>query len=92
MPDVEVAPKADLLRRLRCTEGHLRGIATMVERDEEWVGILRQLQAVQRALREVQHRMVRQYLADCLQVGLQSPDGERRQQTGELITALYELL
>ena len=39
--------KAELLHRLHCAEGHLRGIADMVERGAECQNIVHQTLAVQ---------------------------------------------
>lgn len=40
MPPDRANTQADLVRRLRCAEGHLRGIAAMVERGENCESII----------------------------------------------------
>ena len=44
---------SDILKRLRSIEGHVGGIARMVEADQYCVDILNQIVAVQRALDKV---------------------------------------
>lgn len=51
MPGDALESKADLLRRLRCAEGHLRGIAAMIERGADCQSVVHQILAVQAALR-----------------------------------------
>ena len=84
--------KADLVRRLRCAEGQLRAIAGMVETDADGQTILQQMLAVQGALREVNRRLVKQYLNDCLPAGLQAADPALRERALEETVALYELI
>src|SRR5262245_1525714 len=83
--------QTDLIRRLRSAEGHLRGIIDMLEANADCQDIVRQVLAVQGALREVNRRLMRQYLNDCLRTTLSSPDVEARERALAGVLALYEL-
>jgi DNA-binding FrmR family transcriptional regulator len=84
--------KHDLVRRLRCAEGHLRAIAGMIETDADCQVVLRQTLAVQGALCEVNRRLVKHYLDDCLPTDLQVSDPALRERTLENVVALYQLI
>lgn len=92
MPHEPVDFRADLARRLRCAEGHLRGIAAMIERGTDCESIVCQTMAVQGALREVNRRLVKHYLDNRLASDLQAPDPALRQHTLENVVALYQLI
>ena len=92
MPSEALEFKADLARRLRCAEGHLRAVAGMIETDIECKVVLQQMVAVQGALREVNRRLVKHYLDDCLPAGIQAIDPAVRERALENVVALYELI
>ena len=54
--------KAKLGQRLRSAEGHLRGIAGMVERGADCESVMRRVLAVQASLREINRLMLRHHL------------------------------
>ena len=83
--------RADLIRRLRSAEGHLRGIIGMLEADAGCQDIIWQVRAVQGALREVNRRLMQQYLNDCLRTALLDPYVETREQALAGLLALYEI-
>ena len=89
MPNVDAAFQADLLRRLHCAEGHLRGVAAMIERQEECENVLRQLQAVQGALRKIAGRLVQRHVSECLWLGRQAPSVEARERALAGLATLY---
>ena len=84
--------KPDLARRLRCAEGHLRAIAGMLETDADCQVVLQQMVAVQGALCEINRRLVKHYLDDCLPTDLQVSDPALRERTLENVVALYQLM
>jgi hypothetical protein NreA len=92
MPSEALEFKADLARRLRCAEGHLRAVAGMIETDADCQAVLRQMLAVQGALCEVNRRLVKHYLDDCLPAGIQAIDPAVRERALENVVALYELI
>ena len=92
MPSEALEFKADLARRLRCAEGHLRAVAGMIETDADCQAVLQQMVAVQGALCEVNRRLVNRYLDDCLSTNLHAPDPALRERALENVVALYELI
>jgi len=89
MPSKLIQP--DLIRRLRSAEGHLRGIIGMLEADADCQDIVRQVLAVQGALREVNRLLVHHHLNDCVPTALSDPDAEARERAVAGVLALYEL-
>ena len=83
-------PKADIARRLRCAEGHLRGVAVMVERGENCESVVRQLLAVQGALREVNRLLLKHHLDVCLREQFQQSNLVFRERYMDEIVALYQ--
>ena len=61
----EVEEKDALKRRVRSVQGHLEGIERMVEVDVGCVDLLRQLQAVQGALRRLRLQLLHRHLRRC---------------------------
>ena len=58
--------QANLMQRLRSAEGHLRDVSGMVESGADCESVMRQVLAVQGALREISQLMLRHHLAECL--------------------------
>lgn len=90
MPDRSLdaqPPRAELVRRLHCAEGHLRGIAAMVEGGADCESVIRQTRAVRAALREVDRLMIRQHLQNCLR----SLADEATEQMLDEVVRLYQL-
>lgn len=92
MLPTDAACQTELLSRLRCAEGHLHGIATMIERQEECENVLRQLQAVQGALRKIAGRLVQRHVSECLRLGRQAPSVEARERALAGLATLYEIV
>ena len=72
--------KDDVLRRLRCVQGHLNGVVRMVEEEQPCPAIMRQTQAVQGALRQISVLLLTHHLDVCLRRawGEQDMDGYRQ--------------
>ena len=70
-PDDSSMSKVNIVRRLHCAEGHLRGVVMMVERDDDCVSVVQQICAVQGALREINRLLLRHYLEICFKQRLQ---------------------
>lgn len=62
----ELLTRGSVVRRLRSAAGHLRGVAGMVEGGADCGSVLRQVLAVQAALREINRLMLRHHLGECL--------------------------
>ena len=84
--------KADITRRLHCAEGHLHSITAMVERGDDCESLVRQLLAVQGALREVNRLVLNHHLAVCVREQLQGSDTLFREKYLSEIVTLYQLL
>lgn len=89
MSDSASPLKVDIARRLRCAEGHLRGVAAMMERGDDCKSIVRQLLAVQGALREVNRRLLKNHLEVCLREQLRESNSLFRERHMDEIVALY---
>jgi DNA-binding FrmR family transcriptional regulator len=92
MADGEITFKVDLTRRLRCAEGHLRGIVIMVEQGADCTSIVHQMLAVQGALREANRLLLRHHLNVCLRERLQQPEISVREKCMAEVISLYQLL
>ncbi len=81
--------QTEILRRLRCVEGHVRGVARMIEEGESCPSVLRQVMAVQGALDKVGKILVHDHLTKCVPKTLQ--DDESRE-LKKVLTDLSEIL
>lgn len=59
--------KEEILNRLSCIEGHIRGIEKMVDRDASSLEVVQQMGAVQGALEKINSLVVREYLDNWLE-------------------------
>ncbi len=86
--------KADLIRRLHCAEGHLRGIKVMVERGAECDSIVHQTLAVQAALRKINRIVLKYHFDVCLRRRLQETgvNAAAREKCLEEVLSLFKLL
>jgi DNA-binding FrmR family transcriptional regulator len=81
--------KAKLLNRLSRVEGHVRGIAKMVEQDRYCIDILTQLSAARAALVKVETEMLKTHLSHCIEGAIVSGDAaDQRAKARELIDLL----
>ncbi|MHA2428381.1 MAG: metal-sensitive transcriptional regulator [Candidatus Hermodarchaeia archaeon] len=80
---------ADILRRLRCVEGHVRGIARMVEDSEPCPSVLRQVVAVQGSLSKVGKLLTRDYIKKCL---LETNQDDKSKELSIALAELSEIL
>jgi DNA-binding FrmR family transcriptional regulator len=86
--------KADLIRRLHCAEGHLRGIEVMIERGAKCDSIVHQTLAVQAALREINRLVLKYHFDVCLRQRLQENgvNAAEREQCLDEVLSLFKLL
>jgi len=81
--------KIRLQNRLSRVEGHVRGIAKMVEEDRYCIDILTQLQAARAALAKVETEMLKTHLSHCIESAIVGGDAEdQRGKARELIELL----
>ncbi|MEN9934798.1 MAG: hypothetical protein RLZZ387_1377 [Chloroflexota bacterium] len=82
MPD----QKQQLLNRLKTIEGHVRGVQRMVDQDEYCVDIIKQTQAIQRALDTFNRLILARHLNGCVTEAIRGEDpGERERVVNELL-------
>lgn len=86
------ASKDEILRRLRTTNGHLRGVIAMVEAGEPCEAVLHQLGAVQAALRCARRVLIQCQLEQSVDSLLSDSPPETRAQTVVRLSNLYSLL
>ena len=83
--------KDDVLRRLKNVEGHVRGIARMVENDAYCIDLIRQIQAVQAALNKVSSKILNDHLNSCLVTAIRGNDPVERERVLKEIAEVYEM-
>ena len=81
--------KEDVIRRLRCAEGHTRGVTRMVESGADCLAVVRQINAVQGALDKVAQLVLREHLFSCMSDSFSREDPDLR---GELVAELADLI
>ena len=69
----------EVLKRLRIADGHLKGIIRMVEEDAYCIDVIRQIQAVDAALRKVSAQILEGHLNSCVITAVQGDDQVERQ-------------
>jgi len=87
---MEAKTKAEVLRRLRSVAGHVEGIARMVEEDAYCIDIIRQIQAVQRALAKINDLVLAQHLRACVTTAIRGEDPQERERVLEEIVEVFE--
>ena len=80
--------KPQLLLRLKTIAGHVRGIARMVEADAYCIDLIKQTQAIQRALDKWNSLVLEAHLNGCVTTALR---GERVDERERVVTELMEV-
>lgn len=80
----------DAKKRLKNIEGHVRGIQRMVDEEAYCIDIIRQIQAVQAALRKVNTIILDEHLNSCLISAVRGDDPKEREQVLHEITSVFE--
>ena len=74
------------LARLRTIEGHIRGVARMIEADAYCIDSMKQTHAIARALDKFNSVVLEHHLAHCVTAAIRSEDEhERERVVGELV-------
>ena len=79
------------LRRLKTTEGHLRGIQRMLEEDAYCIDIIRQIQAAQAALNKVSVQILEEHLNSCVIAAVRGDDPQERERVLQEIADVFEV-
>ncbi|MFQ5342017.1 MAG: metal-sensitive transcriptional regulator [Anaerolineae bacterium] len=84
------ADKGKVLARLKSIEGHVRGIQRMVEEDQYCIDIIRQSQAVQRALDRFNALILENHLNTCVTTAIRGEDVDERERVVAEIMNVFE--
>ena len=77
---------ARIIARLRSVEGHVRGVARMVDEGAYCVDVVHQIDAVQKALSKVSSLLLDRHLHHCATAAIRGDDpAERERVLGELL-------
>jgi DNA-binding FrmR family transcriptional regulator len=80
------ANDAEILRRLKSVEGHVRGVQRMVDEGAYCIDVVNQILAIQRALKKVSAMVLDDHLHSCVTDAMRGPDGAQREKVlGELM-------
>ena len=71
--------REEALKRLRTIEGHIRGVARMVEEQAYCIDILHQTLAVQRAIDKLNCDLLEAHLQTCVTKALQGQNDQDRE-------------
>jgi DNA-binding FrmR family transcriptional regulator len=82
--------KRDLLNRLKTVEGHVRGVQRMVEEDAYCIDILKQTQAIQRALDKFNSLILARHLNGCVTTAIRGEDPQERERVVSELLQVFE--
>jgi DNA-binding FrmR family transcriptional regulator len=78
--------KQDISNRLKSIEGHVRGVGRMVDEDAYCIDVLKQTNAIQRALEKVNAIILDEHLKTCVTKAMRSDQQcERERVLAELV-------
>jgi DNA-binding FrmR family transcriptional regulator len=81
---------ADIVRRLKSVEGHVRGVQRMVEEGSYCIDVVNQIVAIQRALKKVSGLMLDQHLHSCVTHAMRGPDAAARERVLDELLEVFE--
>lgn len=81
---------ADIVRRLRSVEGHVRGVERMVESDAYCMDVVNQLMAVRQALSKVSALVLERHLHTCATSAIRGEDVAERERVIDEILQVFE--
>ncbi|KPV53995.1 transcriptional regulator [Kouleothrix aurantiaca] len=82
--------KHQLLNRLKTIEGHVRGVQRMVEDDAYCVDIIKQTQAIQRALDKFNSLILAGHLNGCVTTAIRGEDPQERERVVSELLQVFE--
>ncbi len=86
------APEKQILTRLKTIEGHVRGVQRMIETDAYCIDLIKQIQAIQRALDKVNAMILETYLRDEVTNVLRQSEQPRREGIIAEVLTVYHAL
>jgi CsoR family transcriptional regulator, copper-sensing transcriptional repressor len=82
--------KQNLLNRLKTIEGHVRGVQRMVEDDAYCIDVLKQTQAIQRALDKFNNLILARHLNSCVTTAIRGEDPQERERVVTELLQVFE--
>ena len=82
--------KQQLMNRLKTVEGHVRGVQRMVEDDAYCIDILKQTQAIQRALDAFNSLVLGEHLNGCVTTAIRGEDPRERERVVTELLQVFE--
>jgi len=82
--------KQQLLNRLKTIEGHVRGVQRMVEDDAYCIDVLKQTQAIQRALDKFHSLILAGHLNGCVTTAIRGEDPQERERVVSELLQVFE--
>ena len=79
------------LRRLKTIEGHMRGVIRMVEEDTYCIDVIRQIQAIDAALKKVSAQILENHLNSCVITAIKGSNAKEREKVLKEITEVFEM-
>ena len=81
---------AQIVRRLKSVEGHIRGIERMVEEGAYCVDVVNQIHAVQRALKKVSAAVLDRHLHTCVTHAVRGDDDRAKERVLDELLEVFE--
>jgi DNA-binding FrmR family transcriptional regulator len=82
--------KQQLMNRLKTVEGHVRGVQRMVEDDAYCIDILKQTQAIQRALEKFNSLILANHLNGCVITALRGEQPDERERVVHELLQVFD--
>ena len=80
--------KQQLITRLKTIEGHVRGVQKMVDADAYCIDVIKQSQAIQRALDKFNSLVLANHMNGCVTTAIRSEDAQERER---VVTELLQV-
>ena len=77
------AHHADIAKRLKRAEGHLRTVIAMIEQEKPCLDIAQQLHAVERAITQAKKTLIQDHLDHCLEATVGEVEANQRKPIDE---------
>ncbi len=82
--------KQQLVSRLKTIEGHVRGVQRMLDEDAYCIDILKQTQAIQRALDKFNSLILANHLSGCVTTAIRGEDLQERERVVRELLQVFE--
>lgn len=81
--------QAERVKRLKSIEGHVRGVERMIEDGAYCIDVIRQIQAVEAALKKLSIGILNDHLHSCLITAVQGEDQAERERVLQEVAEVY---